>query len=160
EPSTAAPDDYSDLATQWFIVSDLGLTAHSGNDGIHAYVHSLASAAGKADVEVRLVARNNELLATRRTDANGYVRFDPGMARGEGGMAPALLVATEAQGDYAFLNLKGPAFDLTDRGVTGRPLPSGLDAFVYTERGVYRTGETVHITALARDEKGVAAAGV
>src|SRR5690606_6420776 len=30
-------------------------------------------------------------------------------------------------------------------------------AFVYAERGVYRTGETVHLTALLRDAKGVAA---
>jgi len=28
---------------QWFIVSDLGLTAFSGNDGIHVFVNSLAS---------------------------------------------------------------------------------------------------------------------
>ncbi|HEY3791364.1 MAG TPA: alpha-2-macroglobulin family protein, partial [Bradyrhizobium sp.] len=34
-------DDDSQLATQWFIVSDLGLTAFSGNDGIHVFVNSL-----------------------------------------------------------------------------------------------------------------------
>ncbi len=60
------------------------------------------------------------------------------------------------KGDYAFLSLKGPAFDLSDRGVSGRTAPAGLDAFVYTERGVYRSGETVHITALLRDSQGVA----
>src|SRR5262245_2765855 len=38
--STAA-SEYDQLATQWFIVSDLGLTAFSGNDGVHAFVHSL-----------------------------------------------------------------------------------------------------------------------
>jgi len=162
EPAGATSDDYSygDLATQWFIVSDLGLTAHSGNDGVHVYVHSLASAKGKGDIDVRLVARNNEVLGTKKTDANGYAFFEPGMTRGEGGLAPALLVATENKGDYAFLNLGGPAFDLSDRGVAGRQIPAGLDAFVYTERGVYRTGETVHVTALARDDKGLAAAGV
>ena len=36
-------DDDCQLATQWFIVSDLGLTAFSGNDGIHVFVNSLAS---------------------------------------------------------------------------------------------------------------------
>ena len=56
--------------------------------------------------------------------------------------------------DYAFLSLKSPAFDLSDRGVAGRPVPAGLDAFVYTERGVYRTGETVAVTALLRDARG------
>ena len=39
-----------------------------------------------------------------------------------------MLVASDANGDYAFLNLKGPAFDLGDRGVKGRPAATGLDA--------------------------------
>ncbi|MGZ5894846.1 MAG: MG2 domain-containing protein, partial [Xanthobacteraceae bacterium] len=160
EPAGPSANDYDSLATQWFIVSDLGVTAHSGNDGVHVYVNSLASAAGLGDVDVKLIARNNEVLATKKTDANGYAAFDAGLARGEGGQAPALITVTNAGGDYAFLNLKGPAFDLSDRGVTGRETPAGLDAFVYTERGVYRTGETVHVTALARDEKGNAAQSV
>src|SRR6185437_12118844 len=156
-----AKEDYDDLATQWFIVSDLGLTAYSGTDGIHAFVHSLASTDARAGVELKLIARNNEVLAVRKTDASGAVRFEPGLTRGEGGMAPALLLAADAAvSDYAFLNLKGPAFDLSDRGVSGRTVPAGLDAFVYTERGVYRTGETVHVTSLLRDRKGSAAAGV
>jgi uncharacterized protein YfaS (alpha-2-macroglobulin family) len=161
EPAKAKSDDnYIDLATQWFIVSDLGLTAYSGNDGIHAFVHSLASAGARDGIELRLVARNNEVLAVRKTDAAGHAVFEPGLARGEGGVAPALLVAADPKGDYAFLNLKGPAFDLSDRGVAGREVPAGLDAFVYTERGVYRTGETVHITSLLRDPKGAAALNV
>src|SRR6202040_796427 len=48
----------------------------------------------------------------------------------------------------AFLNLKTPGFDLTDRGVSGRPAPSGLDAFVYAERGVYRSGAAAYPTPL------------
>ncbi len=77
-------------------------------------------------------------------------RSKPILTRGEGGLSPALIVASD-KADYAFLSLKSPAFDLSDRGVAGRKAPDGLDAFVYTERGVYRTGETVHITALLRD---------
>ena len=36
-------------------------------------------------------------------------------------MAPQLLVAETEEGDYAFLDMTRPAFDLSDRGVTGRP---------------------------------------
>jgi hypothetical protein len=154
------PDDSDALASQWFIVSDLGLTALSGNDGVHAFVHSLETAQAKGAVEVQLLSRSNEVLATKRTNDGGYVQFEAGLARGEGALAPAMLIATDAKGDYAFLNLKGPAFDLSDRGVSGRVVPAGLDAFVYPERGVYRSGETVHVTALLRDGQGVAALGV
>ena len=152
-------DDDGRLATQWFIVSDMGLTAFSGNDGIHVFVHSLASTDAVARAEVRLVARNNEILATRKTDEAGHVLFEAGLARGEGGLSPALLTVTSEKSDYAFLSLKTNAFDLSDRGVSGRAVPAGADAFVYAERGVYRSTETVFLTALLRDGQGNAVAG-
>jgi uncharacterized protein YfaS (alpha-2-macroglobulin family) len=158
--ANAVGEDYADMATQWFIVSDLGLTAYSGNDGIHAFVHSLETTQGSPGVEVRLMSRNNEVLSTKRTSKEGYVQFEAALARGEVGSAPAMLVVSDAKGDYAFLSLRGPAFDLSDRGVSGRNAPSGLDGFVYTERGVYRSGESVHVTALLRDAQGMAAVGV
>ena len=157
-PGSGGDDDGS-LATQWFIVSDLGLTAFSGNDGIHVFVNSLASTEAIAKAEVRLVARNNEILATRKTDDSGHVLFEAGLARGEGGLSPALLTVSGEKADYAFLSLKSSAFDLTDRGVSGRAVPAGADAFVYAERGVYRSGETVYLTALLRDGQGNAVTG-
>ena len=156
EAKDAVSNEYGQQATQWFIVSDLGLTAYSTHDGVDVFVHSLATADPRGSVDVRLMARNNEVLAVRQTDRNGFIHFEAGLARGEGGSAPAAVVATE-KADYAFLSLKSPAFDLSDRGVAGRPVPAGLDAFVYTERGVYRSGETVAVTALLRDARGVAA---
>jgi uncharacterized protein YfaS (alpha-2-macroglobulin family) len=159
EPKDVVSYDYGQQATQWFVVSDLGLTAYTTHDGIDIFVHSLATADPRGSVEVRLMARNNEQLAIRQTDRNGFIHFEAGLARGEGGLAPAAIVAAE-KNDYAFLSLKSPAFDLSDRGVAGRAIPAGLDAFVYTERGVYRTGENVAITALLRDARGAAALNV
>ena len=150
-------NNYEALATQWFVVSDLGLTAFSGKDGIHVFVNSLATTDAKSGIELKLISRGNEVLATRQTDAAGHALFEQGLANGEGGAAPALLAAADPKGDYAFLNLQASAFDLTDRGVSGRPAPTGLDAFVYAERGVYRSGETAYLTALLRDPQGTAA---
>jgi uncharacterized protein YfaS (alpha-2-macroglobulin family) len=158
-PKSPGSDDDSSLATQWFIVSDLGISAFSGNDGIHVFVNSLASTDAVGKAEVRLVARNNEILATRKTDESGHVLFEAGLARGEGGLSPAMLTVTSDKADYAFLSLKTDAFDLTDRGVSGRAVPSGADAFVYAERGVYRSNETVYLTALLRDGQGNAVSG-
>ncbi|MEZ5851622.1 MAG: alpha-2-macroglobulin [Hyphomicrobiaceae bacterium] len=143
-------------AAQWFIISDLGLTAMNGADGVHAFVRTLGSATPAANVTVRLVARNNEVLGTAKTNAAGYARFASGLARGEGAMAPALLIA-EGTNDYAFLDLTTAAFDLSDRGVKGRETPGPIDAYLFAERGVYRPGETLHLTALVRDQSGKAA---
>ena len=160
QPKEAVSDNSDSLATQWFIVSDLGLTAFSGNDGVHAFVHSLETTRAKGAVDVRLLSRGNEVLAQKRTTDTGHVQFEANLARGEGAMAPAMLIASDGRGDYAFLSLKAPAFDLSDRGVAGRAVPAGLDAFVFTERGVYRSGETVQVTTLLRDGQGMAALNV
>ncbi|WP_300616364.1 MG2 domain-containing protein, partial [Dokdonella sp.] len=150
----ASEDEYwSDLATQWFIVTDLGVTSFAGDDGVHAFVRSLDTAQPIAGAAVRLVAVNNEILGEARTDADGQAIFAPGLARGQGGRAPQLLVAETQEGDYAFLDLSRPAFDLTDRGVEGRPSPGPLDLFMTTERGVYRPGEVVYLTAVLRDAR-------
>jgi uncharacterized protein YfaS (alpha-2-macroglobulin family) len=157
-PAEQSDDDsWREQATQWFIVSDLGLTAFSGDDGVHAFVRSLASAEPISGASVRLVARNNEILATATADKNGYVRFEAGQSKGEGGNAPAILVAENGAGEYAFLDLTSNAFDLSDRGVKGRDAPGPLDGYLYTERGVYRPGEEVNVTAIVRDSAGVAA---
>jgi uncharacterized protein YfaS (alpha-2-macroglobulin family) len=158
-PKSPGSDDDYQLATQWFIVSDLGVAAFSGNDGIHVFVNSLASTDPVPRAEVRLIARNNEVLATRKTDDSGHVLFETGLARGEGGLSPAMLTVSGEKTDYAFLSLKSSAFDLSDRGVAGRAVPSGADAFVYAERGVYRSNETVYLTALLRNGQGNALSG-
>src|SRR6201987_970069 len=126
----APQDDVDSLATQWFIVSDLGLSAFSGNDGIHAFVHSLDTTQPKGATEGRLLSRSNEVLADKRTDDRGHVQVEANLARGGGGLAPAMLMASAGGGDFAFLNLKTPGFDRTDRGVSGRGVPAGLDSFI------------------------------
>ncbi len=155
KPSEKTKDD-NERATQWFIVSDLGLTAFTGSDGIHALVRSLSEATAIGDTTVKLIAKNNEVLATAKTDERGYAKFDSAIAKGEGGSAPAILVAEKGEGEYAFLDLTLNAFDLSDRGVKGRDPAGPVDAYVYTERGVYRGGEEVNITALVRDQFGKA----
>jgi len=150
DATTNPDDDWGPRATQWFVVSDIGLTAFSGSDGVHVLVRSLATAEPIPGADVRLVARNNEVLATLATDDTGHVRFDPGLSRGEAGLAPGLVTA-EVGSDYGFLDMGQAPFDLTDRGVAGRPIAGALEAMVFPERGVYRSGETVHLTALLRD---------
>ncbi len=140
-------------ATQWFVVTDLGVSSYLGPDGLHVSIRSLASAAALQGVKVLLVARNNAELARGLTDKTGMVRFAPGLVRGAGGQRPAAIMAFAESGEFVFLDLTKPGFDLSDRGVGGRPAPGPVDGFLYTERGVYRPGETVRATALFRDDR-------
>ena len=155
EPTKEDPDSYENRATQWLVVSDIGLFTLRGADGLHVFARSLATTKPLAKLELRLYARNNGELGKAITDDKGYARFDPGLLRGDGGREPAALMAFGG-GDYNFLDLTKPAFDLSDRGVEGRAAPGAVDAFLYTERGIYRPGETVELMALVRDSRGYA----
>lgn len=144
------------LATQWFLVSDLGLTALTGDNGIVANIRSLSTAKALQGVTVRLLAINNEVLGEIRTNEDGFAEFAAGLTRGRGGLAPGVLIAETGEGDYSFLDLRKPAFDLSDRGVEGRTAPGPLDVFAWTDRGIYKAGETVHAQTLLRNSKAVA----
>ena len=137
-------------ATQWFVISDLGMSTLSGSDGLHVVLRGLSDAAARDGVAVQLISRANSVLGTAVTDAQGYAHFDAGLTRGTGGSAPALVSASAGE-DMAFLSLTDPEFDLSDRGVEGLPAAPPIDVFLTTDRGAYRAGETVHATMLARD---------
>ncbi|MER9795711.1 alpha-2-macroglobulin family protein [Mesorhizobium sp. M0142] len=144
-------DDYDSHATQWFVVSDIGLSTYTGQDGLNVFARSLATAKPIARAELTLLARNNEILGTATTDAEGRAVFNPGLTRGDSGMAPAVLMAKQGDDDFVFLDMGRAGFDLSDRGVAGRAAPGALDVYAWTERGIYRAGEDVHVSALARD---------
>jgi alpha-2-macroglobulin len=157
---TAIPDGTRDTgearATQWFVVSNIGLATFAGEDGLTVFARSLASAQPLQGLALTLLARNNEILGTGTTDNNGRVTFAPGLTRGSAGLAPAVVTAKDGESDYVFLDLTRAGFDLSDRGVSGRPVPGPIDVMAWTERGIYRAGETVHATALARDHAAAA----
>jgi alpha-2-macroglobulin len=154
-------DPYEDAgATQWFVLSDLGISTMSGVDGLHVTLRGLSDAEPRANVDVTLVSRANAVLARAVTDETGYARFEPGLMRGTGGAAPALLLAELNGADVGFLSLTDPAFDLSDRGVEGRAPAGPVDVFLSTDRGAYRAGETIFATVLARDASARAIEGL
>jgi uncharacterized protein YfaS (alpha-2-macroglobulin family) len=145
---------WDDRASQWLVVTDIGLTSYQGSDGLTVLARSLETALPLAGIEIALYARNNSPLATLHTDENGLVRFSPGLLQGRDGRRAVQLVATDKKYGFTFLSLNQAPFDLSDRGVAGRAAPGILDAYVYSDRGIYRPGETVHIVALLRDQLG------
>ena len=154
------PQDQDSYATQWFVVSDIGLTSFSAADGFHVFARSLGSAGPLSCVKLELVAANNQILGGATTDSAGHVRLPAGLLRGTGGDRPALLTAYGAGGDFVFLDLTQSPFDLTDRGVDGRPPAGPLDVFLTSERGIYRTGEIAYFTGTVRSPSAEAVEGL
>ncbi len=143
---------------RWIVFTDLALTTYWGATGVDVFVRSLESAKPVPDVELALVAQNNDELALARTDREGRTTFAAPMLAGTGPLAPRMIMAYGPAADYAVLDLQRPPLDLSDREVEGRAAPAEIDAYLYLDRGIYRPGETVLLTALVRDHVGAAVA--
>ncbi|MEE2877616.1 MAG: MG2 domain-containing protein, partial [Pseudomonadota bacterium] len=143
-------------ARRWIMLTDLALTAYEGENGLDVTLRSLQDGEALPNTRVQLIAYNNEVLGTSETGEDGRVRFDAPLLAGDGNLAPRMVMAFGAKGDLAVLDLTRAPIDLSEQNTGGRRTPGAVDGFVYAERGIYRPGETVHLTALMRDRTGKA----
>jgi hypothetical protein len=141
-------------AARWLIVTDLAFTAYRGENGLDVVVRSLDSAVPVSGVDVQLISRANEVLASQRSDREGRVRFEAPLLAGEEGDAPRLVTGYGPQGDFAILDLYRAPVDLSEEAIGGRRPSGNVDAYVYLDRGIYRPGETVQASALLRGPAG------
>ena len=145
------------LAGMWVMDTDIALTTLTGRDGLTVFARSIASAQPLPEHEVVLLSRGNEPIGKAVTGADGRATFPAGLLRGRGAAEATSIMVTDAnKQEFSRLELTKAAFDLSDRGIDGRALPGPVDAFLYTERGVYRPGETVQLMAMLRDDSAVA----
>ena len=141
------------VAGMWVVDTDIALTTFNGRDGLNVFARSLQSAEPLAGLDVTLLSRGNEPIARAVTAADGRARFAAGLLKGRGAAEAIAVMATDAaKQEFSRLELTKGAFDLSDRGIDGRAQPGPVDAFLYTERGVYRPGETVQLMAMLRDD--------
>lgn len=163
---TTGEDGYEDnppaQARRWVMFTDMALSAYGGSDALDVVVRSLKTARVMPGVAVTLMARNGEDLATAKADANGRIRFDHALLEGEGPSAARMVMAYGPQGDLSVLDLDRSPVDLSkqstggrtsDDSIGGRASASLVDAYVYSDRGIYRPGETLHVNALLRDRE-------
>lgn len=139
---------------RWILLTDLALTAYYGEQGLDVTLRSLKDGKTVSDATVQLIAANNTVLAEKKPDSSGRISFDKPLMSGKGTMAPRLVVATNAKGELAALDLNRSPVDLSEYTVGGRRTPGPVDAYVYSDRGIYRPGETVELTSLLRDRAG------
>jgi uncharacterized protein YfaS (alpha-2-macroglobulin family) len=158
ESEARDPERYqTDQRQRWIFDTDLMLTSFSGQDGLHVFVRSLKTAKPVSGADVSLLATNNDELGRVKTDGNGQAVFAAGLTRGTAALAPRMLMAYLGD-DFSAMELNRPGLDLSDQGVEGREDAHAVDAFLYTDRGIYRPGETIDAVGLIRDRVGKALA--
>ena len=159
-PEGEKPEADVERATQWFSISDIGLTTVKSSSGLLVSARSLGSAKPLGGVDLKLLSQANEVLGAYKTDRDGRFIIPAGLLRGEHGDAPKVLAALGADGQFTWLQLDAPALDLSDLDIKGRAPPETNDAFLWTDRGIYRPGETIHLGALLRDRNARSVSGL
>lgn len=136
------------FTSKFMVITDFGVSTYQSPDVILANVRSLTSAKALKDISVDLIAYSGEVLSSAKTDENGVVRFGREFISGKNSMEPIELIV-KSDSDYYIVNLKANPFYI--EGNNGYIAPSDYQAYAYTERGIYRQGETMHYTALVRN---------
>jgi uncharacterized protein YfaS (alpha-2-macroglobulin family) len=144
--------DSSYFAIQWVNFTDLSLTSYTAENGIYTSVRSFKTGQSIGEVNVSLVAENNEILEKKISIPGEMIHFSKAITNGSGAHKPRAFFATNDEGDFAFLDLQKPALDLTNFDIAGYQLLSDQNIFLYTDRGIYRPGELVRVSGLIRNE--------
>lgn len=132
-------------------VTDIALTPMLDADGRTLTVWATAISTGKPLAGVAVEVRNpqNRAVAHGRSDASGLVKLSlPGKAKG----AHDWFVMATLGEDFAFARTAGAENDDNKAALPARA--EGPVVLLYGERGVWRGGETVRLTGLARTADG------
>ena len=140
--------------TRFVLVTDLGVLVKRNADGSRdVFVASLANGTPVGSAAVSILARNGVVLADASTDDAGRASL-PSLGKNPHDSREPVAIVARRGGDVAFL-----PYDRADRRLDFSRFPTEgvenrtgheLDAFVFTERGVYRPGDTLHVGVIVK----------
>lgn len=136
------------------VLSNLGVVGKRGVHDVCLWVTSLDTAEPIAGANVQLLTVKNQLVGEAVTDSRGFACVSGVAARGE--QRPALAIVRTAN-DLTYLDLSRHQLSVAPEVSLRRQLPflsRGYEAFLTTDRGVYRPGESVHLAGFVRGVDG------
>ncbi|MBC7755452.1 MAG: alpha-2-macroglobulin [Bdellovibrio sp.] len=150
--TVANPEQYNDK--RLILVTDLGLIAKKELDGTQVvYVQSIHTGLPVTGATVDVIAKNGAVIFSQTTDVNGRANFAKldGLQRER---APVLYLVKKV-GDLSFLpinhydrNLDYSRFDVG--GAANAASSDSLNAYLFSDRGIYRPGDTMHIGVIVK----------
>ena len=128
------------------IASNLGVIVKRGNNNsFHFAVTDILSTNPEENAKVKLYNYQQQLLVQSKTDSEGFAIIDSNTN------AYFALVSKGKNTTYVKLN-EGNSLSLSKFDVSGKTLQRGLKGFIYGERGVWRPGDSIHLTFMLNDK--------
>ncbi len=150
--SIRSSEDYWVKDSRFISLSDLGMIAREGQDKVFVFVNSIKSAGSVNGVNISLYSINNQLIGSGATNNDGVAEIAYNKKEFSG-FKPAMIIA-KTDDDFNYLPFNNTRINTSRFDVGGkRNNSSGLDAFIYAERDIYRPGEKVNFAVVIRDRQ-------
>ncbi|MEG1522912.1 MAG: MG2 domain-containing protein [Bacteroidales bacterium] len=123
------------------LYSNLGIIAKRGDRGkMFVSINNITTGMPEEEVLVKVYTYQNQEISQKTTWENGTVEFDLN------GKEPFYLIAKkEKQKGYLRL-AKNEALSMSAFDVAGEEVKNGTKGFIYTERGIWRPGDTIYVS--------------
>ncbi len=151
---TIADDAGDEQDSRLVVLTDLGIIVKKMLDGSRdVFVQSLATGTPVAGARVKAIARNGETLVQAVSDGDGRARL-PALDDFKREKRPVMLTI-DKDDDLSFLPIDdaGRVLDYSRFDIGGEPndLEAGaLNAYLFSDRGLYRPGDTIHLGMIVR----------
>ena len=134
------------IVTTNILGSDLGFIVKKGaNQSYNFITTNLISAKPESGVKIKLFNFQQQLIQSLTSDSNGMAKIDS--------ESNAAFAVAQKGNNYAYVKLEGGnALSMSNFDIAGKELQRGLKAFTYTDRGVYRPGDSIHFTFVLNDK--------
>jgi uncharacterized protein YfaS (alpha-2-macroglobulin family) len=143
--------DYWVRDSRFLSLSDIGLIAKDARENLLVFANSIQTADPLKGVNIVAYGANNQILGMGATNDSGVAEIKY-TRREFAGFRPAMLIAKTGD-DFNFLPFSSSRVNTSRFDVEGKnPNTSGLDAFIYPERDIYRPGEKINYAVIIRDE--------
>jgi len=148
--SIRSSEEYYLRDSRFISLSDIGLIAKQGTDKIMVFANSIQTAEALSGVVINVFGKNNQSIGTATTDASGVAEI-PLTKKEYDGFTSAMITARNGN-DFNYLPFANTHVETSRFDVGGKQSnATGLDAFIYSERDIYRPGEKINFSVIARD---------
>jgi len=138
--------------SRFISLSDIGVIAREGADKLYVFTNSIKTAGALNGVNILVYGSNNQLLGRASTNEEGVAEVEY-VKKEFSGFRPAMIIAKTGN-DFNYLPFNSTRVNTSRFEVGGKRTNStGLDAFIYAERDIYRPGEKIHYSVIVRDRQ-------
>lgn len=143
--------DYYLNATKLVSVSDIGLISKQSDKDLFVYANSILTAEPMGDVDLHIISANNQDVLQVKTNGDGIAIIKDFKEKLKH-FNMAMVTAKKGE-DFNYLLLSQTGVETSRFDVSGkRDHKTGLDAFIYGDRNIYRPGEKVYFNTIIRDK--------